>query len=194
MIVWINGTFGSGKTQTAHELHRRMPGTFLYDPENVGYWLRKNEPAYLQKDNFQDEALWRSVNRQMLLHLARHCAGDVIVPMTLVSAQYYDEIIGVLRREGVSVHHFVLWAGESTVRRRLRQRLEFGNSWAVQQLPGCLSALSDPRFENKIQTEGKSIPAVAEEIAGQLSLPLLPRAHPLMQRVYQLRAQYGAIR
>ncbi|MBQ9717880.1 MAG: tunicamycin resistance protein, partial [Clostridia bacterium] len=38
MILWINGTFGSGKTQTAAELHRRIPDSFVYDPENVGYW------------------------------------------------------------------------------------------------------------------------------------------------------------
>ena len=26
MLVWINGPFGGGKTQTAHEIRRRLPG------------------------------------------------------------------------------------------------------------------------------------------------------------------------
>ncbi|MGG2461054.1 hypothetical protein ACO0M4_14735 [Streptomyces sp. RGM 3693] len=33
MLLWINGPFGGGKTQTAHELQRRLPGSVLCDPE-----------------------------------------------------------------------------------------------------------------------------------------------------------------
>ena len=80
MILWINGAFGSGKTQTANELHRRLAHSFLYDPENVGYWLRKNEPKQMQKANFQDEPLWRSVNRDMLLAITRQFDGTVASP------------------------------------------------------------------------------------------------------------------
>ena len=42
MILWLNGSFGAGKTTVAHELQRRLPDAFVYDPENVGYFLRKN--------------------------------------------------------------------------------------------------------------------------------------------------------
>lgn len=37
MIFWVNGAFGAGKTQTSYELHRRIPNSFVYDPENVGF-------------------------------------------------------------------------------------------------------------------------------------------------------------
>ncbi|MEK4047271.1 hypothetical protein NSU18_27040 [Paenibacillus sp. FSL H8-0048] len=36
VIIWLNGTFGSGKTQTAAELHRRIPDSYVFDPENAG--------------------------------------------------------------------------------------------------------------------------------------------------------------
>ena len=36
MVIWLNGAFGAGKTQTAYELHRRLPDSFVYDPENAG--------------------------------------------------------------------------------------------------------------------------------------------------------------
>jgi tRNA A37 N6-isopentenylltransferase MiaA len=32
MLVWLNGPFGGGKTQTAYELHRRLPGSVVCDP------------------------------------------------------------------------------------------------------------------------------------------------------------------
>ena len=39
MIIWINGAFGSGKTQVAHELKRRLENSFIYDPEQIGYFF-----------------------------------------------------------------------------------------------------------------------------------------------------------
>jgi adenylylsulfate kinase-like enzyme len=35
MLVWINGPFGGGKTQTAHEVQRRLPRSVICDPEHV---------------------------------------------------------------------------------------------------------------------------------------------------------------
>jgi hypothetical protein len=37
MLLWINGPFGGGKTQTAYELRRRLPGSIVCDPEHVGF-------------------------------------------------------------------------------------------------------------------------------------------------------------
>ncbi|HIU48546.1 MAG TPA: AAA family ATPase [Candidatus Avimonoglobus intestinipullorum] len=194
MIIWLNGAFGSGKTQTANELCRRLNKAYLYDPENVGYWLRKNEPAELAADNFQDEPLWRSVNRDMLFHLAEQYQGIIVVPMTLVDVRYYHEIIGALRANGIEVQHFILCVREKTLRKRLHKRLEFGNSWAVRQIPRCFTAFESPVFENKLQTDGKSIPEVAEEIANRLSLTLQPRSNPILQIWKQLRTQLRAVK
>lgn len=36
VIVWLNGPFGGGKTQTAYALHRRVSGSVVCDPEHVG--------------------------------------------------------------------------------------------------------------------------------------------------------------
>ena len=41
MLVWINGPFGGGKTATAYELHRRLPGSAVCDPEHVGFGMRR---------------------------------------------------------------------------------------------------------------------------------------------------------
>ena len=57
MIIWINGSYGSGKTQTAYELQRRLDNSYVYDPENIGYFLDKNLPTGFSKisqGNFQN--------------------------------------------------------------------------------------------------------------------------------------------
>lgn len=194
MILWINGAFGSGKTQTAHELLRRSRNAMLYDPENIGYWLRANEPKALQKPNFQDEPLWRQINFEMLLSLSRRFKGVIIVPMTLVSPVYYDEIIGRLRRNGVTVKHFVLDLPEAALRKRRHRRLEGKNSWAAAQSRACIRAFRSGAFENRIPAGGLTIAETAEKIAALAGLRLAPRAPWLRQRWNIFAAQCSVMR
>ena len=175
MIIWINGAFGSGKTQTAYALHRRLPGSFVFDPENAGYYLRKNEPLSMQRENFQDERLWRLFNLEMLKAIALDYDGVILVPMTIINSAYYAEIIGGLRNAGIAVKHFVLWANQRTLKKRLRKRLEGKRSWAARQIDSCLAAFSNPLFENRIDTEQLTITQTAEYIADFCGLTLQKR-------------------
>ncbi|MGN1346064.1 MAG: AAA family ATPase [Eubacteriales bacterium] len=194
MILWINGAFGSGKTQTAAELHRRLPDSFVYDPENVGYWLRENEPTALHTDNFQDEPLWRSINRDMLLRLSSNYRGTILVPMTLVSAQYYTEIITAVRENGAELRHFLLYPSAETVRKRLARRGERENSWAWRQVHRCYDAFDNPVFENRIVNDQMSVPETAEAIAAAAGLCLTRRISRPAQFIRQLKTTLGAIR
>ncbi|MEU9357200.1 AAA family ATPase, partial [Streptomyces sp. NPDC048301] len=121
-LIWINGPFGGGKTQTAYELRRRLPGSVICDPEHPGFGLHRMMPPGLRGD-FQDLRSWRHGVREVLdLALRGHDSGPVIAPMTLVHGEYFEEIVGRLREEGHTVHHFALLAERATVLRRLRER------------------------------------------------------------------------
>jgi len=194
MLVWINGTFGSGKTQTSAELHRRLPDSYIYDPENVGYWLRENEPKSLHADNFQDEPLWRSVNRDMLFHLNANYNGVIIIPMTLVSTLYYEEIITFLRKKGTDIRHFLLYPSKETVKKRLAARGEGERSWAWQQIGRCYEAFENPIFENRIVNDTMTIPETAEKIAEMTGLSLSKRAPKSKQILHQLQTSWNAFR
>ncbi|HZZ53724.1 MAG TPA: hypothetical protein VFE26_05505 [Trebonia sp.] len=65
MLVWINGPSGVGKTATAFELHRRLPGSAVCDPGHVGLGMRRMLPASL-RGNFQDIPTWRHAVRELL--------------------------------------------------------------------------------------------------------------------------------
>ena len=54
MIIWINGAFGSGKTTTAIALKRKLPNSFIYDPENIGQFIRNNSNGLFSEGDFQD--------------------------------------------------------------------------------------------------------------------------------------------
>ncbi|MGG4467865.1 AAA family ATPase [Paenibacillus alvei] len=174
MIIWINGAFGAGKTQTAHELHRRIPNSCIYDPENAGYFLRENLPASTFKADFQDMPMWRTINHSLLSYINKEYKGVIIVPMTIVNPVYFSEIIGELRKEGVTIHHYVLWASKPTLVSRLKGRGERKASWAINQIDRCMEGLSNSVFENRINTDNITVAVAAKTIAALSDVQLLP--------------------
>lgn len=139
MILWLNGAFGAGKTTVAEALCRCLPNAFLYDPENIGQFLRQNLPRPLcSKEDFQDDPLWRQFNAVMLARLAAH-SGWVVVPMTVTNPQYWLELTALLQEQDLCT--FVLWAEPETLLSRLRGRGEAPDAWPVGQIGRCCREL-----------------------------------------------------
>lgn len=97
MLIWVNGPFGGGKTQTAHEIGRRLPGSVICDPEEVGFGLHRMAPPSLRAD-FQDLPAWRQGVYEVL-DLALAQAGLTLTPNT--DGRVRDR----LRRAWVGVKH-----------------------------------------------------------------------------------------
>lgn len=177
MLVWINGPFGGGKTAAAFELRRRVDRAIVCDPERLGYGLHRMLPPALRTD-FQDFAAWRHGVHEVLDLAAREWDGPVIVPMTLIDPGYFEEVVGRLRADGHDVRHFSLLADRATVLRRLRGRgFVLGlrhEQWAVGRLDECLGQLKEPLFAEHVQTDGLSVPQVAEVIARSAGLTIQP--------------------
>ncbi|MGA5641045.1 AAA family ATPase [Streptomyces cinereoruber] len=204
MLIWINGPFGGGKTQTAYELHRRLPGSVVCDPEHVGFGLHRMTPPGLRGD-FQDLPAWRQGVYEVLdLALRRH-PGVVIAPMTVVEPRYFGETVGRLRASGHDVRHFALLAERATVLRRLRER-GFGHavrvlggkdaplrreSFAVSRLDLCLDRLRGEEFAEHVHTDRLTVPRVADRIAASAGLVLAPDTDGAL-RARLRRAAVGA--
>ena len=190
-IVWINGPFGGGKTQTAHELRRRLPGSVICDPEHLGFGLHRALPPDLRGD-FQDLVSWRRGTVEVLDLAARSRTGAVLVPMTVVEPDYFAETVGRLRELGHRVHHVALLADAAVVRRRLRER-GLGRvvqalagdaaalrreSFALAHLDRCLDGLAGPAFATQIRTDDIGIAQVADRVAELAGLSLQPDRSP----------------
>ncbi|MEJ8670516.1 AAA family ATPase [Streptomyces sp. NBC_01614] len=212
MLLWINGPFGGGKTQTAYEIQRRLPGSVVCDPEHAGFGLRRTLPPELRGD-FQDLSSWRQGVVEVLdLALTKH-DGVVIAPMTVTDSGYFEETVGQLRELGHDVRHFTLLAERETVLKRLRER-GFGHllqyvagknigkdtglrreSWAVQQLDHCLERLREPEFAEHLWTDHSTVPKTADRIAVLAGLRLRPNNEgPLRTRLRQARVGIRHIR
>lgn len=186
MIIWLNGAFGAGKTQTAYALHRRLPGSYVYDPENAGYFIRRNVPASMGEEDFQDYPMWREFNLRMLDYVAGRYEGDIIVPMTITDKAYHDELVGALSQK-YEVKHFILYAEKETLLRRLASRLEGRRSWAARQIDRCIKAFDEDIVEGKLHTDRMDVDEVAERVAALAGIVLAEdrRSRPrrLLERI-----------
>lgn len=135
MIVWINGAFGSGKTTLAEELHRRLPDALPFDPEYVGAILVKWAPPAPSGD-FQDIPLWRKLVADFAIGLADDYGRTVIVPMTLVNAQYRNETFGRIKDAGQPLVHVFLDVPAPELRHRIDAQI---------LVPGDAAADADAR-------------------------------------------------
>ena len=169
MVIWINGAFGAGKTRVSRRIAAVRPDALLFDPEQIGFLLRRLLPVAGLSD-FQDRPLWRALTLRLLAEAEALATGPVVVPMTLINPAYFDEIVGGLRRSGVDLRHFTLTASPATIRRRLRRRLGWPASrrWALARVEPCVAALADPRFAVHVDTDGRKVAEIAADILAQV--------------------------
>lgn len=169
MILWINGCFGVGKTSISEKLHEQIKDSFIYDPEITGEFIWKNSPNCIsRKGDFQDIPMWRDINYQMLKHIYNNYTGTIIVPMTLVNKEYYNQIITRLINDGVDIQHYILMAEKSTILKRLIKRGEVDNSWAEMQIDRCQAAYEKDIDGIKIESDNKSIKEITNTILKQI--------------------------
>ncbi|WP_261806228.1 AAA family ATPase [Lapidilactobacillus luobeiensis] len=188
MIIWLNGAFGVGKSQTAGELNRRLNGSLRYEPDNVGLLLRKQLPKSLNLDNFQDYPEWRQWNYQLLRKIALQGQQTVIVPQSLVEPQYFDEVIGRLRHDQIDVRHYFLTADPETIKKRLKLRGDLHNQFTVKRLQTDVSAIDTVKFAQVIDTSQMTFAEIADFIAKDCSL----RIQPAIKNKYaQAAVQFG---
>ncbi len=165
MIVWINGTFGVGKTTTAGLVNERT-GWRQFDPEHVGYLLAGNLRD-LAFDDFQDLPPWRVLVPIVADEILRFAGGPAMVAVqTVLDEAYWDELEAGLSARNRSVFHVVLDADEEALRRRIdgdRNEAQ-ARQWRLDHLPAFVEARSwlTRSADLVIDTTDRS----ADEVAG----------------------------
>lgn len=165
MIYWLSGAYGVGKSTVAEALKKRLPKAHIFDAEAVGNAVRDNYPEEC-KDGvlFDGYPLWRELNYRLLKDISEKYSGDVIVPMTLILDQAYEEILHRLENDGVALRYIILDGDWQTIHDRIRKRGESETCWCMEHIQMCLDAQSrDPRGEH-ISTLGRTPEEIAEEI------------------------------
>jgi chloramphenicol 3-O-phosphotransferase len=164
VIVWLNGPFGVGKTSVAASLRALLPGALIFDPEILGSILWRLVPAFRSRE-YQDNALWRWLTHEGVRLWARS-GRVVIVPMTITNARCFAAIVERLR-ERTALRHYTLMASREDILRRVAGRAHPG--WAIERIDLSLATLTGARFQEHIDTSGRSAAQVAAIIRDRIA-------------------------
>lgn len=164
MMLFINGAFGVGKTAVAERLVARLPNSLLYDPELVGAALRQIVKPIDYPEDFQDIPLWPPLTVATARLLREQYGRDLFIPMTIWRADYFEQIVGALRRCEPEVHHFCLTARAETIYARLRERGAKPGWWEWERVERCVAAFQSPLFAQHLPTEDKTPDELVAEL------------------------------
>ncbi|MEO8482587.1 MAG: AAA family ATPase [Acidobacteriota bacterium] len=171
VVIFINGSFGIGKTTVARNLRARLPGSIVFDPEPVGLALK-----FLSRwiplrgrhtDDFQDLVLWR---RACVwgVRLSRRLRTTVIVPMTYSDVSYLREVVTGVETGEPRVLHLCLTAPWSVVEQRIRARAAAlgvaPSSWTLRRAAECCVAHQSPEFALHVPTGSRTPEEVASAV------------------------------
>ncbi len=166
MIIFLNGAFGVGKTTVAQLLVKHIPNSLLFDPEEVGFFLRKIVNEIDNPYDFQDLQMWRQLTYIVANLLKQTYGRTLIIPMCIWKKQYYNEICEELNKLDSILYNFCLTISEKELQKRLDKRDELPRviNWCLKQSPHCLKAFQSSHFGHKINTNSLAPDMVMKRI------------------------------
>jgi len=170
MILFLNGTFGVGKSTAAEMNVERIPLAAVYDPELVGAFVwhltRDMDEDVDGRKDFQDHPLWEPMVVETARLLLAEYGRTLVIPMTIWRRDRFERLVDGLHTVESDLRLFYLTASEETLRSRIlgRPESEGNHGWCLRHLEAYLEASKEPAFGTRIKTDGR-IPA---EIAGEI--------------------------
>jgi hypothetical protein len=176
VLLWLNGTFGVGKTTTARSIESGSDRWRLFDAEVVGYMLRTYLDGVAFND-FQDLAAWRRLVPSVAKEVVALTGADLLVVQSVLVEHYWSDLMGGMNDEGLEVFHVLLDCDESVLRERIVQDAEDPGAagWRLDHLSfyraarGWMTAAADL----VVDTSSADPTAVAQRV-----LEALPHASP----------------
>ena len=164
MIYWINGAYGVGKSTIALELKKKLKKAIIYDAEEIGNAIRANYPKSLYSVLFDGYLLWRETNYKLLKDIQSKYNGDIIVPITLIKEESYEEIINKLKNDSIPLTHILLEADYETIHDCILNRGEEENCWCMKNINMCFNTFKKVTNAIRINTINKTPKEIVKEI------------------------------
>lgn len=170
MVIWIDGTFGVGKTSVAETLKERFSfnnGVIHLDADR--FYQENIRSYFFGGGGFfpQNNIQFLSDFKQQIITEDAKPNAIVIVTMALTMDECRDSLFLQLSSRVSKLIHIILLAEEQTIRYRIendtsKRDKHFANSYLQRNIAYLSSNYPDAK---QIDTEGRSIGEVAEIIA-----------------------------
>lgn len=148
LIIYLSGAYGVGKTTTVHYLEELLPGSAHFDAEALGFLLKRMLPDPKGLD-FQNLSAFRELTAATAVAMEGEVTGSVLMHLTVLNRNYFEEIIRKLAQRSSDAHHVILDAETETLRERIRghdmfpadpERSDQVRQWRLRHLDDFLLA------------------------------------------------------
>jgi shikimate kinase len=119
VIIWLNGTFGAGKTTAARQLADRLANARIFDAELVGYLLMAALDDHEFKD-FQDLPPWRELVPVVTEKIAGFTGQHLIAVQAVLREDYWRELAQGFKRTPMDIFHVLLHVDSEVLAERIR--------------------------------------------------------------------------
>lgn len=168
MIIWLNGTFGAGKTTTAKRLVERLGHARLFDPELVGQSLMAALSDHDFAD-FQDLPPWRELVPVFCERIAAFTGQHLIAPQTVLNEAYWAELAQSFEKRSLDLLHVLLHVDTDVLTARIEaDEVEIGACrWRLDHVREYEKSRSWMESAADMVIDSTDLPAadVAEQIA-----------------------------
>lgn len=178
MIIWIDGTYGVGKSSVAAELMKRFfnsEAEFLNSDyyrqeiwdEMVAESKRTNCIPHFGGFYPQNNINFWEKMKGIIEERASGLGKYVIIDIAVTMIECKEKLFEPLQRAGNEIIHIILTADEETIKSRIQNDSNRDKSTALNNMKKNLLFL-DRNFNDaiRIKTDNRSVGDIANEIAG----------------------------
>ena len=166
MILWLNGTYGVGKTTIAYKIVEKYNKTSkVFDPDLLWKQTIKKNPMMIFGDGAypRDNKRFLKILIDSINQIIKEYNGLIIVPMTIVNEEALKNIQCAI---DVRIKHIVLLANEDVIRQRVEiQEKTSSEKRDLSMLKNDLVYLNNNFInDDKIDTTYRKVEDIAEDI------------------------------
>lgn len=169
MIIWIDGTYGVGKTSVVMEIQKKIKEERFEVLESDCFFLDmlRNNPLIGGGTIPQNNIKFIEYFRNKIEEKMKNSHKDLIIVMSLTQIECKELLFDYFIKKDASMKHFILTANTETIKLRIKSNkdkdrdIELANNYLESNMTFLSNNYKDAII---INTENKNIAKVAEEI------------------------------
>lgn len=176
MIIWIDGTYGVGKTAVAMKIKESFSDDNIellesdfYSGESLKHLVEEakanNRFPHIGGTLPQNNMRFINEFRELIEEKSKSTDKNIIVDMALTMKECKDELFDRLKNDGKNIVHIILTADEETIRSRIKNDGKRMKETALEWLTQNIIFL-DKNFPDaiRIKTDNRDIDDIVTDI------------------------------
>lgn len=164
-IIWIDGTFGIGKTAVANEIAKRISNVYLLEFDALQMKCKPNSISDLFGERYPEAKryLIDALENEMLKLIDEECYDYLIVPIALINDYCNHKLAnGFVDSES---YHLILTASSEILIHRIHNQENRDVDLAITYMQTAITYLDNHYFDAiRIDTSNMNVDSVAEKI------------------------------